>query len=137
MSKRGDYEYNHWRIAEAYKAFVKQYRRTPTARELAEDCELDEKTVRTHLKSLRFVPKEHPARILTNDIINALASKALGGDLAAFDRWMQVMEEYVPKQEIRHADPKGKRLKSVTIRVVAGNESRPATKEGGSYDAGS
>lgn len=120
MAKRGDYEYNHWKLAEAYKAFVKQWRRTPTARELAEDCELDEKTVRTHLKKMRFVAKEHPARILTNDIINALASKALSGDLAAFDRWMQVMEEYVPKQEIRHADAKGKRLKSVTIRVING-----------------
>jgi len=120
MAKRGDYEYNHWKLAEAYKAFVKQWRRTPTARELAEDCELDEKTVRTHLKKMRFVAKEHPARILTNDIINALASKALSGDLAAFDRWMQVMEEYVPKHEIRHADAKGKRLKSVTIRVING-----------------
>lgn len=120
MAKRGDYEYNHWKLAEAYKAFVKQWRRTPTARELAEDCELDEKTVRTHLKKMRFVAKEHPARILTNDIINALASKALSGDLAAFDRWMHVMEEYVPKQEIRHADAKGKRLKSVTIRVING-----------------
>ena len=73
MAKRGDYEYNHWKLAEAYKAFVKQWRRTPTARELAEDCELDEKTVRTHLKKMQsrilngFRPLGEPAVFLVSE----------------------------------------------------------------------
>ena len=59
---------------------------------MAEESGLAPRTVDRHIKELRFKPLDSPARLLTPDIINAVASSALEGNDRAQKLWFQLME---------------------------------------------
>lgn len=94
MAKRGDWEYNHYRLQQIYTAFLEQKQRRPTIRELATLSGLHRRTIEDHIKSLKFKPRNSVARVLTDKVIDAIGSSAIGGNVRAQELWMKVMEDW-------------------------------------------
>lgn len=97
--KRSDYEYNHARLTEAYRALLKERARKPTIAELAAATGLGTTAVERHLKDLKFEPAKHPARFLTDDVINSIYVSAMKGRSRSQELWLQVLEGWSAKQQ--------------------------------------
>ena len=76
--------------------------RKPTYQEVADDCRLSRNTVDKHIKSLKFDGLKHPLRILTDDVILAIAATARAGSSASQKLWMQIMEGWTERQITEH-----------------------------------
>lgn len=98
-NRRGDWEFNHYQIRKAFIEYLKQNKRRPTIKELAEVTGLHRRTIETHLEKLEFTPQEHPGRIMTDDVLTAILTKALSADTPAARLWLQVAEGWSVKKE--------------------------------------
>jgi hypothetical protein len=91
--RRADWEANHKLIRGVVLAFIQQLGRKPTHAEIVEKTQLHRRTVEGHMRRLRFEPQEHVLRVLTDDVILALANRARAtGEPKAVELWMQIME---------------------------------------------
>ena len=101
-NKNITWELNHQLIRDSYMELIKRNQKKPTIKEVSDDCRLSMTTINKHLKSLKFDPLRHPLRILTDDVLLAIASAAKGGSSSSQKLWMQVCEGWSEKQEITH-----------------------------------
>ena len=96
------WDLNHRIIRDSYMKLIKKNQRRPTIKEVSKDCNLSMTTINKHLKNLQFDPLKHPLRILSDDVLLAIASSAKDGSSASQKLWMQICEGWSEKQEIMH-----------------------------------
>ena len=73
------WELNHSIIRDSYVKLIQNLERKPTYAEVFEDCNLSINTIKKHIDTLKFNPAKHPLRILTDDVILAIAGSAMDG----------------------------------------------------------
>ena len=104
--RNNNWETNHAVIRDAYVRLIQTLTRRPTIDEVCQMCGLCSKTVGNHIKKLKFEPIAHPLRVLTDDVLIAVANAAKDGNAASQKLWFQVMEGWresnVVEQEIAH-----------------------------------
>ncbi len=100
VKRRKHWDTNHKLIKDAYLLIVKEEGRAPTMTEVSKRVNLSYKTVDRHMKELKFDPLQHPARILTEEVLLAIAKSAQKGRSASQKLWMQLVEGWVEKQDI-------------------------------------
>lgn len=96
------WDLNHSIIRDSYVKLIQSLERKPTYKEVSEDCKLSEKTIKKHIKSIKFDPLKHPLRILTDDVLISIANSSKNGSAASQKLWMQICEGWSEKQEITH-----------------------------------
>lgn len=98
------YRANHAAIHDAYIKLITKQKRKPTLEEVSQVCGLSVNTVNKHLQELEFVPAAHELRVLTDDIILAVYSGAMGGSAGMARLWFELMESWSPKLRLANAD---------------------------------
>jgi len=93
------WEANHKILYDAYLRIIKKTRRCPTYDEIQKETGFGRKTISNHIKELKFIPEEHPLRVLTNDVILSIYEAAKKGKSLSQKLWMQVIEGWVEKSE--------------------------------------
>lgn len=94
------WELNHRKIRDAYIQLIKEKQGMPTMSEISTITGLSHSTVQRHLDDLHFEPLKHPLRILTPDVILAIANSARKGSAMSQKLWMQLMEGWVEHHDI-------------------------------------
>ncbi len=94
------WEANHRSIRDAYIQLVTELKGMPMIQEVAKRAGLGYSTVQRHLDDLHFEPLKHPLRILTPDVILAIANSARKGSAMSQKLWMQLMEGWAEKHDI-------------------------------------
>lgn len=92
------WEYNHTIIRDSYVNLIKSLKRKPTYPEVSEDTKLSENTVKKHIDKLKFDLQKHPLRILSDDVLIAIAKAAIDGNTQSQKLWMQLCEGWSEKQ---------------------------------------
>jgi hypothetical protein len=102
--KRKDWEINNQKIREAFISVLKRKQgKRPTLAELAKESKLSVIAVRGHMHDLKFEAGSNMFRILTDDVILAMYRTAMKGNPAAQKLWMQVIEGWSEKNELKHS----------------------------------
>jgi len=96
------WDYNHSIIRDSYVKLIQNLERKPTYPEIAKDTNLAHTTIEKHISILKFEPHKHPLRILTDDVILAIAGSARNGSSASQKLWFQIMEGWTEKQIMEH-----------------------------------
>ena len=100
--KNTTWDYNHSIIRDSYVKLIKNFKRKPTYDEVSKDINLSINTIKKHIDELKFEPLKHPSRILTEDVILAIANSAQEGSSASQKLWMQICEGWSERQIIKH-----------------------------------
>ena len=101
-NKNITWELNHSIIRDSYVELIKKLRRKPTYKEVSKDANLSIKTIKLHIDKLKFEPHKHPLRILSDDVLIAIAHSAQLGSSASQKLWMQICEGWTEKQVMEH-----------------------------------
>ena len=96
------WDINHALIRDSYIDLIMELKRKPTYDEVSKHSKLSVKTIKLHIKELKFDPQKHPLRILTEDVILSIASSAKSGSAASQKLWMQICEGWTEKQVLEH-----------------------------------
>src|SRR5690606_19349068 len=96
------WETNQKLLQEAYVRLLQQLKRCPTITEVAQEVNLSVKTVKLHVKELKFQPLENPLRVLTPDVLASIYTAARKGSSPSQKLWMQIMEGWHEKSEMEH-----------------------------------
>ena len=96
-NKNITWDLNHQIIRDAYVKLIGSFKRKPTYQEVSNDCNLSIKTIKKHIDTLKFDPLKHPLRILTDDVILAIAASARNGSSASQKLFMQICEGWTEK----------------------------------------
>jgi len=86
------WESNQKLLQEAYIELLKTLKRCPTTTEVSKKVNLSIKTVKLHVRDLKFEPLNNPLRSLTPDVIASIYSSAKKGLAQSQKLWMQIME---------------------------------------------
>jgi len=97
------WERNQKLLQETYIKLLQLLKRCPTISEVAQEVNLSVKTIKLHIKELKFEPTENPLRILTPDVLASIYSSARKGSAQSQKLWMQIMEGWKEKSEMEHS----------------------------------
>lgn len=86
------WESNQKLLQEAYIELLQTLKRCPTTTEVSKKVNLSLKTIKLHVKELKFEPLENPLRSLTPDVIASIYLSAKNGSAQSQKLWMQIME---------------------------------------------
>lgn len=98
--KRSDWEKNHQAIRDAYVDFIKAKGKKPTITYISIQLEVSWKTVSRHLDDIENDLRKSPLRVLTEDIILAVARSAQKGNHGSQKLWFQIMEGWQEKTNL-------------------------------------
>lgn len=93
------WEANHRILYETYLRLIKKTRRCPTYDEIEKATGFSRATISKHIKELKFIPEEHPLRVLTDDVVLSIYDAAKKGKSLSQKLWMQVIEGWVERNE--------------------------------------
>jgi len=96
------WELNHSIIRDSYVELIKRLKRKPTYDEVSKNTSLSINTIKKHIDTLKFDVSKHPSRILSDDILIAIASSAQLGSAASQKLWFQIMEGWTERQVMEH-----------------------------------
>ena len=94
------WENNQALLQKAYVDLIQRLKRCPTRMEVAKEVNLSVKTVKLHIKEMKFEPLDNPMRVLTPDVLASIYSSARKGSAQSQKLWMQIMEGWTEKQEM-------------------------------------
>lgn len=114
------WELNHSIIRDSYVKLIKAFVRKPTYDEVSVDTKLSIKTIKNHIDTLKFEPQKHPLRVLSDDVLLAIASSARSGSSASQKLWFQIMEGWTEKQVVEHQG--GITIKQIDLTDCTDNE---------------
>jgi predicted transcriptional regulator len=97
------WERNQQLLQETYIRLLQALKRCPTISEVSKEIDLTPKTIKLHIKELKFEPAEHPLRVLTNDVIASIYNSSRKGQPSSQKLWMQIMEGWHEKAELEHS----------------------------------
>lgn len=98
--KRSDWEKNHEAIRDAYVAGIKMLGKKPTITYISKELNINWNTVWRHLEDIENDLRKSPLRVLTEDIILAVARAAQGGNPQSQKLWFQIMEGWTEKTNL-------------------------------------
>jgi predicted transcriptional regulator len=101
MSKkvRNDYARVDRAIKNAYVSILQEEKRMPTQQEVANICEIAEKTVRRHLDNITLADIGQPFKIFGEDVLYGLCEKAKTGDAQAAKLLFALLFDWTEKTE--------------------------------------
>lgn len=91
---------NQQLLQETYIKLLQELKRCPTILEVSKCVNLSRKTIRLHVKELKFEPSESPLRTLTPDVLASIYSSARKGSAQSQKLWMQIMEGWSEKTDV-------------------------------------
>ena len=106
---RKDWEKNHEAIKNCYIEYIRLNHKMPTMTYVAKELNVNWSTIDRHIKDLKFTPEEHPLRVLSDEVILAIAATARKGNPQSQKLWFQVMENWAEKSKF-DITTKGKAL---------------------------
>lgn len=95
------WERNQKLLQETYVKLLQLFKRCPTISEVAKEVNLSTKTIKLHIKELKFDPIESPLRVLTPDVIASIYNSARKGSSQSQKLWMQLMEGWSEKMDMK------------------------------------
>jgi len=98
--KRSDWERNHELIRNAYVDAIKELERKPTISHISRVVGMTWHVVAAHLDSIENDLSKHPLRVLTEDMILAVAKAARKGNPQSQKLWFQIMEGWTEKTNL-------------------------------------
>lgn len=102
---RADYDRNLSAIRDAiYAHIIETKGRAPSYTDLSERTGLSYRTIEKRYKEIEFKPMDSYFRLLTPDIIVAIANSAKKGSSASQKLWMQIIEGWSERTEITGKD---------------------------------
>lgn len=107
-----------------YNHIIETKGQSPSYTDIAERTGLSYSTIEKRYKEVNFKPMDSYFRLLTPDIIVAIARSAKRGSSASQKLWFQIVEGWAERQEVAHA------IINVTIAEDDGSDI-PATQEVG------
>lgn len=103
--KRADYDRNISAIRDAiYAHIIETKGKAPTYTDLSERTGLSYKTIERRYKEIQFKPMDSYFRLITPDIIVAIANSCKKGNAASQKLWMQIIEGWSERQELTGKD---------------------------------
>lgn len=93
---------NHIAIREAFIRVLQEKKRAPQITELCRETGLSDVTIKKHISTLDLPKFTDKARVLTEDIIMAIFRSATMGNTASQKLWMQIVENWTEKSEMKH-----------------------------------
>lgn len=91
-TKNKTWSYNHIKIRDAFMEILSRKKRPPTYREISEKIGLSINTVQEHVRSLKLKSSSDKFKILTEDVLAAIAKGAMKGNVGSQKLWMQIVE---------------------------------------------
>ena len=102
---RADYDRNINAIRDAIYAYIIESKgKAPSYTDLAERTGLSYRTIEKRYKEIEFKPMDSYFRLLTPDIIVAIAHSAKKGSSASQKLWMQIVEGWAERNELTGKD---------------------------------
>lgn len=98
---RHDYIQTDELIKSTYLELIKTRKRMPTQEEVAKECNLTRKTVNIHLNRANLIGLRKPYKVFGNNVLLALYSKAIKGDVHAIKLFLSLIFDWNEKQEIK------------------------------------
>ena len=89
-------------IKNAYKAIIKTEKRIPSRLEVAQKCNITERTVSRHLEQISLTNLVQPYRVLGNEVLSGLFKEAVGGNVSAMKLYFMLIYDWSEKQEVEH-----------------------------------
>ena len=90
------------RIKAAYTDIIKAEKRIPSQAEVAERCDIAERTVLRHLEQVNITDLVKPYRILGDKVLSGLFTEAVKGNVQAMKLYFMLIYDWSEKQEIEH-----------------------------------
>jgi len=128
---RKDWTEHHAIIRDAYILLIKKHQRCPTLQELSDDTKYTILTIRKHLAELKFDAMKTDLRVLTPDVLLAIAQSARKGNPSSQKLWLQVVEGFSEQSNINHLNDGEKFdvMNPVIIGSIDGkHNTKPASK---------
>lgn len=129
--ERKDWTEHHAVIRDAYVEIIKIKKRCPTLKELHEATNYASQTIRDHLAKLEFDAMKTDMRVLTPDVLLAIANTAKAGSSSSQKLFLQVMEGFSEQSNINHTND-GEKFDVMTPVVIGSidgkHNTKPATK---------
>ncbi len=102
---RADYDRNLTAIRDAiYDYIIETKGKAPSYTDIAEKTGLSYRTIERRYKEIKFKPMDSYFRLLTPDIIVAIANSAKKGSSASQKLWMQIVEGWTERHELTGKD---------------------------------
>jgi predicted transcriptional regulator len=90
-------------LQKAYVDLIKRLKRCPTQTEVANEVNLSLKTVKLHVKEMKFKPLDSPMRVLTPDVLAFIYNSAKKGSAQSQKLWVQLLEGWSEKIGVEHS----------------------------------
>jgi hypothetical protein len=134
--RREDWELNHVEIMDFVKKFCERMLRMPTKAEVAAGTGLNYSTVQRHFRSINKNRASAAARIFGPEVAQAVAVKALAGDMTAARLFFQYVLDWNPKEEPdtkdtpeQYAHAIGSHLQAMRDVTTAGKKQRKPARD--------
>lgn len=102
IERREDWVINHEKIKTAYLDYWEQNDCRPTNTEISKITGIGKQTVGLHVRDLTLNEVVLNEKKYSNDVLKGLRSKAMSGDAPAAKLWLQTVQEFSEKKEIKH-----------------------------------
>lgn len=102
--ERKDWTEHQAKIRDEYINIVALKKRCPTLRELSDATKYTILTIRRHLSELKFDAMKTDMRVLTPDVLLAIANSARKGSAASQKLFLQVVEGFSEQSSIDHTN---------------------------------
>src|SRR3990167_6033050 len=110
---RIDYAANHQKIESFILGYVKENARLPTRNQIVEAVGFSPSTVQSHMKTLNIKSFMHQYRNLSPRVMMGLFSRAANGNPNAAKLWLQVVDGFAEKHEVKTSEDDGLGMEDV------------------------
>ncbi len=128
---RKDWTEHHAKIRDEYIKLVSIHKRCPTLQELSNGTKYTILTIRRHLSELKFEAIKSDMRVLTPDVLLAIANTAKKGSSSSQKLWLQVVEGFSEQSDINHTND-GEKFDAMTPVIIGSvdgnNNPKPTSK---------
>lgn len=116
-SRNKTWQANDALLRDAYINLLVANKKSPTIRMLANETNLNFKTIVKHLKSIDFETDIKPKhRLMSDAVVSALGMQAMKGKAPEAKLFLQVIENYRERSEVTGAD--GEAINNITVRII-------------------
>ncbi|RJP68405.1 MAG: hypothetical protein C4539_08945 [Ignavibacteriales bacterium] len=107
-------------LQETYVRLISKLKCCPTVKQISEETNLSIKTIKLHIKDLKFQPSANPLRVLTGNVLAAIYTSACEGSAQSQRLWVSLLEGWSEKAELTHKfDLKNINLEKLTDSQLA------------------
>jgi len=114
---RKDWEFNQENISEAFFMIANSTGKFPSYKSIADKCNVSEKTVERHLKSLNFEELKMKCRSMTDKVLLKTVAAALSGNHQDRRLYYEVVEDLGVTKKIDHTSG-GEKITALNVAVI-------------------